>query len=174
MLIVLEGCDGAGKSTLIGDIERHLPPNMTDTEHLGPPGGDPLTECLDAIKLYTPGTGRHLLVDRLHIGEAVYGPIFRTESLLEGVGLGIVNQRLTALGGLLVFVDVPLEELQRRVSNRGDDYVAPKQLGEIRAGYHKIMSRLTDVTTITVDSRQPNTVTQILRIAAALEHEAAS
>lgn len=172
MLIVCEGVDGAGKSTLIDQLEEHLPYDRTDTRHLGPPEGDPLEECLTVIRGYRPREGMHLLVDRLHLGELVYGPIFRGESKLAGVGAGIVNQRLSALGGLLVFVDAPLAVLESRVDTRGDDYVKQHQLGQIRDGYHKIVSTITDVTTITVDTRWQNTVTQILRVAAALERSA--
>lgn len=70
MLIVIEGGDKTGKSTLARALAKtyHL-----DYHHFGPPGPDPMKEYVDFFRgLKGPG-----VCDRFFIGNLVYGPLLR-------------------------------------------------------------------------------------------------
>ena len=51
MMILLEGPDLSGKSTLAAELAAHRPKKipLVVTEHYGPPGPDPLDEYLTAV-----------------------------------------------------------------------------------------------------------------------------
>ena len=170
MLIILEGVDGAGKTTFAKELLHEMHGEAT-IRHLGPPEGDPLVECLQALRGYRPRRQKHLIIDRLHLGELIYGPIYRGESKLDG-NTGVIEQRINTLGGLLVHMDVPLDVIEERVGVRGDDYVKMKDLAQIHRRYLEVVGAITDVPTITIDSRNVGALPQVLHYARLLEDAA--
>lgn len=85
MLIILEGPDGAGKSTLAQELAAHLGRTTSDKVevwHRGAPTHHPLEEYLLPLLSYRPGTGHHLILDRWHWGEAVYPKILNRPTQL--------------------------------------------------------------------------------------------
>src|ERR687897_2440373 len=76
LLVILEGPDGAGKSTLSRELAASLraayPADSISEFHKGPPHHHPLVEYEQPLFHYRPGTGRHIICDRWHVGEAVY------------------------------------------------------------------------------------------------------
>ena len=129
--IVLEGADGTGKSTLAAQLATRLAAQQL---HLGPPGPrGAYQECMDAI---ASSEGRDTVIDRLHWGELIYGPIYRGRSMLEGWGRWDIDRALTSRGALMVHCDGHNPDVIERVRTRGDDYVqlkhVPRILGEYR------------------------------------------
>lgn len=78
MFIALEGPDGAGKSTLAQAIADATP--GTEIVHFSQLKQNPLDEYVYALEDYSPGKGGNLVTDRWHIGEDIYGPLYRGES----------------------------------------------------------------------------------------------
>lgn len=81
MITILEGADGCGKTTLAQSqaFADHL------YQHQGPYTKDPMVETLARVKI----TPKPVLFDRLHLGERVYGPVYRNADML-----GAVRQRM--------------------------------------------------------------------------------
>lgn len=126
MIIVLEGVDLAGKSTLARTLAE-----MTglDVLHRGPPARHPLYEY--------ETTGRWTgICDRWHLGETIYGPILRGESKLDEAGLWHTSAYLRARGALVVLLQPTLETVLRRFDERGDDLIKREQLARIHAAYN--------------------------------------
>src|SRR5690348_14510865 len=82
MLIILEGPDGAGKTTLANEIirfftglslHRHEPIELL---HKGPCISHPLDEYELPLINYRPGA-KHIVCDRWHLGEAIYPAILK-------------------------------------------------------------------------------------------------
>lgn len=125
MLIVLEGVDGAGKSTLAEALGgTYL--------HHGPPEKDQpvLRQYEEAIQAHRAENAL-LVVDRLHYGEMVYGPVLRGESKLGWPGFAHVELLLQARGAVTALVDPGLEEVHRRLALRGEDFLPPDRVGEV-------------------------------------------
>ena len=133
MLIVLEGPDGAGKTTLakalMAGFYSKWSARTFKVEHRGPLrlNVDPVDEY--TLPDYDPTDRANLVVcDRWHLSEAVYGPIYRGASRVD---LGFHEKWLDDRGALKLYVTAPLKILTARVSERGDDYIEVGDLANI-------------------------------------------
>lgn len=121
MLIVIEGPDGAGKSTLQSRLAARMSGTVAQL-HYGPPETHPLLEYEnDVLKMIH--SFDHVIIDRLHWGEPIYGNLYRGKSELGWAGFIHVELMLQALGGLIVKVTGPADELIRRQDHCGEDYI---------------------------------------------------
>lgn len=177
MLIVFEGVDGAGKSTLVETIEKRLADAGRDvrTTHHGPPERHPLEEYVLDYDWYAPESDVDLLVDRLHIGELIYGPLYRGESQLGEAGRRYVDLYLRSRGGLMVYVDAPLGVIQARLESRGEDYLQTHHVEHVWSEYKTMRhtSHAVPATTITTTTATDDQVALALATASALERQAA-
>lgn len=88
-MIIVEGPDGSGKSTLITQLQhqrRSLKSVKagvgTSTEHPGGwAGNDPV--LLAYMKKIVEASGQKIAYDRFHLSEVVYGPILRNTQLVD-------------------------------------------------------------------------------------------
>ena len=143
MLIVLEGPDGAGKTTLANRLIHTFLENSKDDSaeliHRGPldPAIDPLHEYLLSLK-YNRRDYNHLVVlDRWHVSEMVYGPIYRGASRLNQFRWVYIEKWLEAQGALRLVVTAPTHILRARVEERGDDYIDINDLDRINSGFFR-------------------------------------
>lgn len=152
MLIVCEGPDGSGKSTLLQHLRVRLARDYTRDEvhtlHSGPPERDPLEEYEIPLDWYRPGFGHHLLVDRLHWGELVYGPMLRGASQLSAAGFWHVEAFLRSRGAVVVHVTAERTQLWARCRQRGEDFVTLEQVEDARKRFYDVASISTAVTTL--------------------------
>lgn len=136
-VIIVEGPDGSGKSTFVGEMQKQVPD--ATVLHFGPPKNpDPFVEYEHS--LYVPlrrqdNSHRHILCDRLHWGEKMYGPLLRNEDRLGVAGWRHVELFLTAQGATVVYMHQPSSVLIDRLQTRGDDLIKPRDLAEIERGY---------------------------------------
>lgn len=124
MLIVIEGCDGSGKSTLARDLVERLHRCFPDAEtrlvHRGPPQQHVLTEYELEIEAYRPDGRTHLVIDRWHLGELVYGPLRRGRSQLDLGGLLHVELLLASRGAVGVYLTTLALDQAERLAARGE------------------------------------------------------
>lgn len=145
MLIVCEGVDNGGKTTLIQELARlHNDPAHLAIRHQGvPPEGVSLVELYerelltDLLPLIRSSTSL-VLLDRHHIGELLYGPVYRTGSRLSAAGNLHVELLLQALGAVRVLVQPQrVEVVKRRYAQLGDHYLHPQHVDHVHAGYER-------------------------------------
>lgn len=132
MLIILEGPDCAGKSTLAAQVAQRLRakfPNDRVVElHRGPPKGHPLDEYVTPILSYRPGEGVHIVCDRWHLGEMIYPTILGRKTTYDASVSAYVEYFLRSRGAYVVILAPPASELVRRMSVRGDDMIDQLQM----------------------------------------------
>jgi len=163
VLITIEGPDCGGKSTLT----RQLIDAATRRGwhghriHKGPPDPDtdPFVEyesALDVEPLRNLIDADHHLVvmDRWHLGEAVYGPLWRGVSRLSPAGLSHVEAALDALGAVRVMCLPTYPELQTRFLTRGDDLTKLEELPYIHGAYQRLADHLDYVVITGSEDRQ--------------------
>jgi len=102
MIIVIEGCDGTGKTTLAREFEKR----GFRYVHNGKP-----TPNEDLFETYTRQLLDHekqnVVIDRLHVGEVVYGRIMRGTSRISTAQLRLLNRLLFGLGGVIILCNPP-------------------------------------------------------------------
>lgn len=139
MIVVLEGPDFAGKSTL---AEQLVDLFGGDVRWVGQPpaSADLVSYYLDPI--HEAATCADLTVfDRLHISELVYGPIFRGASRLSRQQAQEVERQLDVVGAFKVHVDAPDSLLLERFRGpRGDEMVDDEfRLLEVAHAYRRVL-----------------------------------
>jgi thymidylate kinase len=117
MLILLEGGECTGKTSLALELAKSIP----DVESYHSVKPLPHVEGLDLedhyyrdIADYAPGSGRHLIYDRGHVGDIIYGPLWGTGANYTLNMARRTERWLESLGALLLHLDVPLSETIRR------------------------------------------------------------
>jgi len=101
MIIVLEGPDGAGKTTLAQQLTLQF--KLTKI-HVGPPTLEQIEGGLinHYASLLAAAVDRDVVFDRLALGERVYGPIFRGRDALGASGWVRFDRLLRAAGAVQV------------------------------------------------------------------------
>lgn len=136
MLIILEGADGGGKTTitqrLAADLAAALPGDTVEVLHKGPPRRHPLLEYEEPLYDYRPSTGRHVICDRWHVGEAVYPALLDRPTFADKPVLRHIEAFLRSRGAVLVHVQPPADVHLTRLATRGDDYLTIGQLPRAR------------------------------------------
>lgn len=132
MLIIVEGCDKVGKSTIIDEI-MDLLPNSAQTWHRGPLKRHPLVEYEAALINYRPGTDDHIVCDRWHVGETIYGPLLRGKSELTPAMKRHVEMFLQSRGALRVVLDAPWSAVSTRLN--GTDPIGMDDAARVLTAY---------------------------------------
>lgn len=130
MFIILEGPDGAGKSTFIQKLYRSLWDIGRGTTLINPkrsPRQGVLVEYMINLDFYNPGSGIDLVLDRCWYSDEVYGPHWR------GKGLDPADRRrldrwASAKGAVVARLDADDDVLIARLLERGDEDVAPEDV----------------------------------------------
>lgn len=150
MLIILEGPDGAGKSTLAAAIVEHLEARDSESViellHRGAPApsAHPLDEYVAPLLDYRPRTRRHVICDRWHLGEYVYPRVLGRETKMDDAVFSYVEAFLASRGALVVRVepsdDTIAANLTARVESGGKLGITPP-LAAIRHLYGETYRR---------------------------------
>jgi hypothetical protein len=150
VLILVEGPDRAGKSTLVAKLASHLRhpaggSELVRVHHRGPPTAHPIVEYEQSLWTYRPGTGRHVICDRWHLGEVVYPRVLGRESLMDDPAWFHIELFLAARGALLVHVTGDPDQLATRVAIAGPKTsgIEPKHVEQITTGFWDAFERST-------------------------------
>ena len=125
-MLLIEGCDKAGKTTLIKNLGL-------DARHLGL-----LPDTWDYFQDYTKLDGLDKVWDRFHISELVYGPIMRGKihPRFTPVRQRAVWRALANTGSHIVIASPPWSVIKERWEREGDEHVNLKQLHQIWLAFH--------------------------------------
>lgn len=145
--VVLEGCDGVGKST----FGEHLA-----TQHGFVVVHSPRTpDHLDLASRYRAilAEDGKILFDRCFISELVYGPLHRGRSRINWPQAIDLAESVIARSGVLIHLTAPPAIIQRRLLSRDGEAVGLEEVSALVSGYERAFSTLADYThVLTVDT----------------------
>lgn len=138
MLIILEGPDGAGKTTLAHRLTELIKSQNSLNEvryiHAGPPERHPLDEYLHSLTHYRPNTLYHIILDRWHWGESVYPELLQRPTKLDFPARWAIDAYLKRLGAIVVLVDQFDAEYITTYAERGE-YDELTRLADTKAAF---------------------------------------
>jgi hypothetical protein len=111
--VIIEGPDGAGKTTLARQLCHQL---TLGYHHEGPPPTN--VPALEHYARLLVEAKRPTLFDRLHLGETVYGPLLRGGSRLDARGLRLMNRLIRGQGTTVVLCHPLWETTLRNTKGR--------------------------------------------------------
>lgn len=132
--ILVEGGDGTGKTALAEQLAETF---EAEYEHVGPPRQDmtPFAEHVEYAFELVPSYGR-VVFDRFHLGCFAYGPVYRPENDLDGIGDfrrrdWELFERLIFDRCLLVLCDPGWDEVQKNLGRRDGTQPHPEYEDDI-------------------------------------------
>jgi len=136
LLVILEGPDASGKTTLANALVEEF---NAEVRKCGPPETDrPFYEYQARLHACA---GARVVYDRFFHGESVYGPIFRERGLTPTEQF-YLELEATLLNGIVVWCGAPREVILDRIRSRHDQSYFDKQLltryDEVTAAYGRV------------------------------------
>jgi hypothetical protein len=112
-LIVLEGLDRTGKSTLAAQLAERLGCPIL---HKGPPtAADPFTEYLAPLAGYRPRAGLNLILDRSFWGELVWPGVYGRETIMSLSAFEYIDDVFAGLGAVTALCHSDLDGVWGRI-----------------------------------------------------------
>lgn len=137
MLIILEGPDGAGKTTLAEKIAKSSKYMLL---HRSKPKTEEEKQNMMAEYLQVIRSGKNMIFDRCWYSEMVYGRIMRDDSCITYPEMYELERLLLKCGAILIYCTDKPETLWKRCGDRGEDYIKDyKKFLDICKAYDELM-----------------------------------
>jgi hypothetical protein len=139
-VVILEACDGAGKSYLAKQLHDQY---GYEIEKTGPPPSSGDVSALYRHRLRTAlARSTRTVFDRLHTGEAIYGPLLRGVDRMGVDGLDSIERIIAENDVALIICCPPWDALVKGWRSKHDLIKTEHQLRMVRDAYFMHAVRL--------------------------------
>ena len=139
MLILIEGLDRTGKTTLAEKLREITGAAVV---HRGQPvAQDPLTEYLGPLSCYEPGSGLSLVLDRGYWDEMIYPKAYGREPFMGWPEFAYIDHAMAGLGAIAVLAEDGLERIHQRALADGEAVNDRDTIAELSDGYESIIEQ---------------------------------
>jgi len=143
MLIIIDGVDLTGKSTLAARLAGQIFPPAFVQHHAGKPTtGSAWWEYAASLDGYIPGAGLDLIVDRSFVSERVWPIIFSRGSMMPGNDFDRIAAYLRRLGAVHIHAFRPLDDMLASLAENPGEPLDAKQLTVASMLYNKAYTEL--------------------------------
>jgi len=143
MFIILEGPDGAGKTSLADGLEELLlrddPACRVHRIKASVPTRHPLDEYLRPVEPYRPGTGIHWILDRWHWGEYVYPIVRGRTSQLDPPAWWAIEAYIRRQGAVAVLCSQYPDRYRQVYRDRGEPESQADELPQVDNLYRRVL-----------------------------------
>lgn len=137
MIIILDGPDGSGKTTLAKKIAQQTGYEYAHMSY--PVDSEESAGMYNAYAQKLQHT-KNLVFDRAWYSEMVYGPIKRGISVISYYDMYALEALVAKSGGLIIHCTAPKKALLKRCATRGETFVSPAQIVETCDAFEKLMA----------------------------------
>lgn len=128
MLVILEGCDGVGKTTLAKALASILDAQVIHCNRTTPNNFNFFTDIIEAAK------HKNIIADRFMYGQFVYQTPDQRE--LSTISLQSLEMQLLVNGAKVIYVHASTDVIEERLAQRGETTSLP--VGEICQKFEQI------------------------------------
>ena len=138
MIIIIEGPDGSGKTTLAEKISKQTKYPII---HRSQPNTEEEKKLMMGEYLQTIRSGKNMIFDRCWYSEMAYGPVMRDDSVISYPEMYELEELLAKSGALIIYATGAKAALWQRCQKRGEDYITARDdFNAICANFDKIMN----------------------------------
>lgn len=130
-LIILEGCDRTGKTTFAEKLMKE----GYEYVHFSAPSTDEDTYKTYMTFLNNIDVDKKYVIDRFHVGEVVYGPIYREKAGLTDDQFRNINLRIAKFDHQLILFDDDKNNIIQRFKACGENYTLEEDVDDILIGF---------------------------------------
>lgn len=134
-LIMLDGVDGAGKTTYAERLCEAFDGPSKIIHKSQFEGDDSIAEYTYDLTNYDPAGQELVVLDRWHVSEMIYGSLLRGKSKVSATDVYFIQAFLKSLGCLPIIMTAPLPKLLARLEDRGEDYLPLGMVADIDRAY---------------------------------------
>ena len=168
MLIIIDGVDGSGKTTLARRLleatDSAPAPQML---HRGPIRTTPYQEYATDLGAAPP----HAIIDRWYVGEMIYGPLYRKLSRVTLEMAEWFEMFLQSRGALRLYMTTGYTEVVERLEARGEDFLALEDVEHVMKAYaHYFGNMELWLGVAPEDVDRPATITNIINTANSIQY----
>lgn len=119
MIVVIEGADGTGKSTLANSLARYFNAKVIHRTHIT---DQPKSELYSIYEnLIMEHKDHNVILDRAWYSEMAYGPVFRDKSHISIEQMHDLEKLIHLVGGFIIYCHN--NDSYKLSQTRGEDYV---------------------------------------------------
>lgn len=137
MIYIIEGPDGAGKTTYAEFLS-----SVTGfpVRHFSNPKSE--QEKAKMFDMYVEALEKNdnVIFDRSWISDMVYGPVLRGGATITPDQANMLGNMLAGKGGKVIYCTSDLRTLLERAYSRGEELIKPHQFVDIVNGYQMVFS----------------------------------
>ena len=138
MIIIIEGPDGSGKTTLAEKISKQTKYPII---HRSQPKTEEEKKLMMGEYLQTIRSGKNMIFDRCWYSEMAYGPVMRDDSVISYPEMYELEELLAKSGALIIYATGAKAALWQRCQKRGEDYITARDdFNAICDNFDKIMN----------------------------------
>lgn len=134
-ILIIEGCDKTGKTSLAQMLHRMTGAHVIKVSQ--PTTDDPLEEYRQHVNKLEYARYNFTIFDRFHLGEFVYGPIFR-KATPNPFRAGRLEYDLARLCASVVLMEDTAEQIKARFAEHGEDFAQAQHVDEILERYEQV------------------------------------
>lgn len=131
MLIILEGCDGSGKTTLARSLAKILDAEIIHCTSRTPNDKKFFEGVIEASKT------KNIIADRFCYGQYVYQKK-GDRPLGDYTDLNYLETKLLAAGAKIIHVGAPAHEIEERLAERGEKLINGLSVSEVIRKFNEV------------------------------------
>lgn len=138
MICILEGSDKVGKTTLAKHIEKW---HGFKYIHCGQPDEKGPYEEYSQIIAKISKEGGNFVIDRFHLGEFVYGPIYRGRSGISQEQFVEIEKKLNDLNAVLIYCYDTDKNIAKRFEEDNEEWADIKKIQLVLDKYLEVLKK---------------------------------